>query len=134
MHQIVWRILNGRIHCQICYSEYFREILHFTVYLNNKFQLNCFFKLSWNISKIFSFQKLKISFKQWRAEAWSGGGRGGGVKQFVYRQWQLCHMTLVKRVNTSASIRTTRFRSFHKMQNVLSENLKFEGGGGEDNS
>ena len=42
-------------------------------------------------------------------------------------------MTLVKLVNTTASIRTTNCRSFHKMPNVLSENVKFGrcGGRGE---
>ena len=52
---------------------------------------------------------------------------GGSVKPLVYRQWQLSHVTLVKWVNTTASIRTIHCRSFHKIQNVLSENLKFWG-------
>ena len=30
---------------------------------------------------------------QWCAEAWSSEG---GVKPLVYRQWKLCHVTLVK--------------------------------------
>ena len=50
------------------------------------------------------------------------------VKPLVYRQWKLRHVTLVKSVNTTASIRTTHRRSFHKIKNVLSENLKFRGG------
>ena len=37
----------------------------------------------------------------------------GGVKSLVYRQWQLRHATLVKWVDTTASIRTTHCRSFH---------------------
>ena len=40
---------------------------------------------------------------------------GGGVKPLVYRQWKLRHVTLVKWVKTSASIRTTHFRLFDKM-------------------
>ena len=47
----------------------------------------------------------------------------GGVKPLVYRQEQLRQVTLVKSVNTTASIRTTYFHWFHKMSNVLSENL-----------
>ena len=36
------------------------------MYLYIKFQLNCFFTVSWNISvkEIFSFQKLKVSFSE----------------------------------------------------------------------
>ena len=52
----------------------------------------------------------------------------GGVKPLVYRQWQLRHATLVKWINTTASIRTKHCRQFHKMSNVLSENLKFRVG------
>ena len=52
----------------------------------------------------------------------------GGVKPLVYRQEQLRQVTLVKSVNTTASIRTTHFHWFHKMSNVLSENLKFREG------
>ena len=37
-------------------------------------------------------------------------------------------MTLVKRVNITASVRTAHFRSFNKIYNVHSENLKFGGG------
>ena len=37
---------------------------------------------------------------------------GSGVPR---PEWQLRHVTLVKRVNTTAFIRTTHFRSFHKM-------------------
>ena len=59
-------------------------------------------------------------------------GGGEGVKPHVYRQWQLHHVALVKWVNTTASIRTIHGLSFHKMQNVRSENLKF--GVVEDNS
>ena len=58
-----------------------------------------------------------------------GGGRGessgvprpevvgevGGVKPLFYRQCKFCHVTLVKWVNTSASIQTTHCRSFHKI-------------------
>ena len=43
------------------------------------------------------------------------GGRRGGVKPLVYRQWTLCHVTLVKWVKTTASIRTTHCRSFDQM-------------------
>ena len=43
------------------------------------------------------------------------GVGGEVVKPFVYRQWQLRHMTLVKSVNTTASIRTTHFCLFHKV-------------------
>ena len=39
-------------------------------------------------------------------------------------------MTLVKRVNITASVRKTPFWSFHKMQFVISENLKIGGRGG----
>ena len=40
--------------------------VNFTEYLNIKLQLNCFFRISWNISvnEIFSFQKLEISFSK----------------------------------------------------------------------
>ena len=40
--------------------------VNYAVYLDIEFQLNGFFKLSWNISvkEIFSFQKLKISFRE----------------------------------------------------------------------
>ena len=53
-----------------------------------------------------------------------------GVKPLVNPQWKVRHVTLVKSVNTTASIRTTHRRSFHKMKNVLSENLKFRSGVG----
>ena len=45
--------------------KYFFNV-NFTVYLHIKFQVNCFFKLSWDISvkEIFSFQKLKMSFSE----------------------------------------------------------------------
>ena len=59
---------------------------------------------------------------------WGGGGVKGGCKTLVYRQWQLHHVPFVKCVNTTASIRTTYCCSFHKMQNVLSESVKFGGG------
>ena len=54
--------LKGRIHCEIFLSEYFMKYwfnVNFIAYLYIKFQLNCFFTLSWNISvkEIFSFQK-----------------------------------------------------------------------------
>ena len=52
-------------------------------------------------------------------------GEGRSVKPLVYRQWKLRHVTLVKSVNTTAFIQTTCCRTFHKMWNVLSENLKF---------
>ena len=52
----------------------------------------------------------------------------GGVKPFVYRQWKLRHVTLIKWVKTAASIRTTHCRSFDEKQNVLSENLRGDKG------
>ena len=33
-----------------------------------------------------------------------GGGGGGGVKPLVYSQWLFCHVTLIKWINTTASI------------------------------
>ena len=60
---------KGRIQCEIflaeCFMKYFFNV-NFTVYLHIKFQVNCFFKLSWDISvkEIFSFQKLKMSFSE----------------------------------------------------------------------
>ena len=58
--------LKGRIYCESFLSNYFVKYyinVNVTVYLNIKFQLNCFFKLSWNISmkKVLAFQKQKIS-------------------------------------------------------------------------
>ena len=46
------KYVNGRTHCQIFLSECFMKYyfnVSLTVCLNIKFQLNCFFKLSWNI-------------------------------------------------------------------------------------
>ena len=40
---------------------------------------------------------------------------GWGLKQFAYRQWKLCHVTLVKWVKITAPIQTTHCRSFDKM-------------------
>ena len=40
---------------------------------------------------------------------------GSGVKPLVYRQWKLRHVTLVKWVKATASIRTTHCRSIDKM-------------------
>ena len=57
-------------------------------------------------------------------------GAQAGVKPLVYRKKQLCHVTLVKSVNTTASIHTTHFHWFHKMSNVLSENLNLGRGTG----
>ena len=44
---------------------------------------------------------------------WGGGGRR--VKPLVYQQWQLSHVTMVKWISTTASIRTIHCRSFHKV-------------------
>ena len=43
-----------------------------------------------------------------------GEGKGKGVVG-GYRQWKLCHVTLVKWVKITASIQTTHCRSFDKM-------------------
>ena len=59
--------LKGKIHCEISLSEYFMKYLfnvNFTVYLNIKFQLKCFSKLSWNISvKEISFNEILLQKK-----------------------------------------------------------------------
>ena len=63
--------------------------------------------------------KIKVYETRLNKLTWSGVPRRpelvGSVKPFVYRQWKLRHVTVVKSVNTTASIRTTHCRSFHKM-------------------
>ena len=61
--------LKGKIHSEISLSEYFIKYsfnVDLIVYLNIKFQLNGFSKLSLNISvkDTFGFQKLNISFSE----------------------------------------------------------------------
>ena len=72
-----WKLIDLMIFCfiqdKMCVLEnsgeslvLSKDVLNGRMYLYIKFQLKCFFKLSWNISVkvIFSFQKLKISFSE----------------------------------------------------------------------
>ena len=97
------------------------QIIMTRIVANNCWKIkNCFFPVVLYLTWILEFvlnslpmnldrysENFSLAPRQWRAKAWSKWGR---VKPLPYRQWQLCHVILLKRVSTTASIQTTPFR------------------------